>query len=142
MRFYEQDVTMGLSEKNLTENARRAEGAFARQHGDFLLFGLFQTEETAGKWDVVASAPWLTTARPGIQQIVDGLGAFLSAEDWLKIASIVPLAPDTDFVRAMTRLFQAEHVMHEAGGFVSGDIHIHRAFIITASQSSAQVRAH
>ena len=133
---------MNPNEERLVENARRAEVAIARQHGDFLLFGLFQTEETAGKWDIVASAPWLTTARPGIQQIVDGLGDFLSAEDWLKTASIVPLAPDTGFVRAMTRLFRAEHTVLESGGFVSGDIHVHRAFIITASQSSAQVQAH
>lgn len=133
---------MNPSEERLVENARRAEGALARQHGGFLLFGLFQTEETAGKWDIVASAPWLTTTRPGIQQIVDGLGEFLSAEDWLKTASIVPLAPDTGFVRAMTRLFQAEHVVQESGGFVSGDIQIHRAFIITASASMAQMQEH
>ena len=133
---------MSPSEEKLTENARRAEGALAQQHGDFLLFGLFQTEETAGKWDVVASAPWLMTARPGIQQIVDGLGNSLSAEDWLKIASIVPLNPDTSFVRTMTRLFQVEHGVQETGGFVSGDIHIHRAFIITANKFTAQVQTH
>jgi len=72
---------VNLSEENLTESVRRAEGALAREHGDFLLFGLFQTEETVGKWDVVASAPWLATARSGIQQIVNGFGDYLSAED-------------------------------------------------------------
>lgn len=131
---------MNRSEENLTENVRRAEEMLAREHGGFLLFGLFQTEETAGKWDVVASAPWLTTARPGIQQVVNGLGDYLSAEDWLKIASVVPLSPDTDFVRAMTRLFQAEHGIYETGPFVSGDISISRAFIITAARQSAQVQ--
>lgn len=130
---------MNLSEENLTENVRRAEGALAREHGGFFLFGLFQTEETAGKWDVVASAPWLTTARPGIQQIVSGLGDYLTAEDWLKIASIVPVSPDTNFIRTMTRLFRAEHEVQEAGAFVSEDIYINRAFIITATKHPAQV---
>ena len=133
---------MNLSEESLTENVRRAEEALARKHSGFLLFGLFQTEETAGKWDVVASAPWLTTARPGIQQIVDGLREQLNAADWLKIAGIVPLNPDTAFVRTMTRLFQTEHGMQEAGPFVSEDVYISRAFIITANQRPAQVEEH
>jgi len=133
---------MNLSEENLTENVRRAEEMLAREHGGFVLFGLFQTEETAGKWDVVASAPWLTTARPGIQQIVNGLGKYLSAEDWLKIASIVPLDPDTSYVRTITRIFQGEHGMQEAGAFVSEDIYINRAFVITAIKHPAQVEEH
>lgn len=133
---------MNLSEEKLTENVRRAEEMLAREHGGFLLFGLFQTEETAGKWDVVASAPWLTTARPGIQQIVNSLRDYLSAEDWLKIASIVPLSPDTGFVRTVTRLFQAEHGVQETSAFVSEDIYISRAFIITAAKNSAQVEEH
>lgn len=133
---------MNLSEEKLTENVRQAEGALAREHGAFLLFGLFQTEATAGKWDVVASAPWLTTARSGIQQIVNGLGDYLSAEDWLKIASIVPLSPDTNFVRAVTRSFQAEHGVQETSAFVSEDIAISRAFIITTAKHPAQIEEH
>lgn len=133
---------MNLSEEKLTENVRRAEEMLAREHGGFFLFGLFQTEETAGKWDVVASAPWLTTARPGIQQIVNGLEKSLSAEDWLKIAGIVPLSPDTGFVWAVTRIFQAEHGVQETGAFVSEDTYINRAFIITATKLPAQVEEH
>ncbi|MDQ2798842.1 MAG: hypothetical protein M3Y13_04260 [Armatimonadota bacterium] len=129
---------MTLSEEKLTENVRRTEGVLAQRYGGFLLFGLFQTEETAGKWDVVASAPWLTMGRPGIEQIVNGLRECLSAEDWLKTASIVPLNSDTAFVRTMTRLFRAEHEVEEAGPFVSEDLHILRAFIITASKRPAQ----
>lgn len=133
---------MNLSEESLTENVRRAEGALVREYGGFSLFGLFQTEETAGKWDVVASAPWLTTGRPGIEPgielVVNGLRECLGAEDWLKIASIVPLSPDTAFVRTMTRLYQAEHEMEAAGPFVSEDPHILRAFIITASKRPVQ----
>ncbi len=129
---------MNSSEERLTENVRRAEGALVREYGGFLLFGLFQTEETAGKWDVVASAPWLTTGRPGIELVVNGLRECLSAEDWLKIASIVPLSPDTAFVRTMTRLFQAEHEMEEAGPFVTEVLHILRVFIITAGKRPVQ----
>lgn len=125
---------MNQSEKSLTENVRLAEGALARENGEFALFGLFQREETAGKWDVVISAPWLTTDRAGIQRIVEGLARYLTATDWLKTASVVPLAPDTDFVQTMTRLFHAEHQVLETGSFLTEGVSIDRAFIITANK--------
>jgi len=125
---------MNQSEKSLIENISRAEAALAREQGSFLLFGLFQRETTAGKWDVVVSAPWLTTDRAGAQLIVDKLTECLTKADWLKTASVVPLPPDAAFVQSLTRRFQAEHELLETGNFFTDDVSVDRAFIITANK--------
>ena len=57
---------MSFNTRVLAENLRRAEEAMAEQHGPFILFGLFEQEETPGRWDAVAAAPWLTSNRAGI----------------------------------------------------------------------------
>ena len=130
---------MNRSENELTENTRRAEGMLAHEYGEFVLFGLFQREETAGKWDVLVSAPWLTNDRAGIQQIVDGLRSYLTAENWMKIGGIAPLPPDSDFVRTVARIFGVEHQVWESGSFEAEGIRIDRAFLITAGKNREPV---
>ena len=125
---------MNQSEKSLIENVSRAEATLAQENGAFVFFGLLQREETAGKWDVVVSAPWLTTDRAGTEVVINGLTRFLTAADWLKTASVVPLPPDADFVQSLTRRFQAEHQLLETGGFSTDDVAVDRAFIITANK--------
>lgn len=131
---------MNQSERDLMESVRGAEGTMAREYGEFALFGLFQTEETAGKWDVVVSAPWLTTNRAGIQRVVDGLSAFLAPGDWSKIGGVVPLPPDSEFVRTTARVIGGwEHKITETGSFNAGDVQVIRAVVITAGKEAGGV---
>ncbi len=127
---------MNQSERDLMESVRGAEGTMAREYGEFILFGLFQTEETAGKWDVVVSAPWLTTNRMGIQRVVDGLSAFLAPGNWSQIGGVVPLPPDSEFVRTAARIFRVEHKVSETSSFNIGDVQVIRAVVITAGKEA------
>lgn len=120
----------------LAEKCLDAEKKLSAEHGSFTLFGLVQTESTAGKWDVVASAPWLTTNRAGIQLIVDGLLPFLNQEDWLRTARVVPVEPNSDFVQTLTSMFHAEHEIQQTGPIYTDDVIVDRAVIITANQSA------
>ena len=89
--------TSALADKCLAAGKKLSE-----EHGGFALFCLVQRESTAGKWDVVwdvvASAPWLTTDRAGIRLLGEGLLLFLSRQEWLQLASPFPVAPNTEFV--------------------------------------------
>ena len=120
----------------LAEKCRDAEVKISETHGGFTLFTLIQRESTAGKWDIVASAPWLTTRVAGIKIIVDGLMPFLSQEDWLRTASIVPIDPDTDFVQTLVALYHIEHGTQLAGQIFTDEIIVDRAVIITANQDA------
>lgn len=123
----------------LAEKCRDAEKKLSEEHGGFVLFSMIQREATAGKWDVVASASWLTTDRAGIQLLIDGLRPFMSPPDWLRLASTLPVAPDTDFVQSMTRRFDVEHDILETGTIYTDDVTVDRAIIITANRKLAHL---
>ena len=123
----------------LSEKCRAAEKKLSEDHGGFALFSMIQREATAGKWDVVASAPWLATDRAGIQLLIDGLRPFMSPPDWLRLASTLPVAPDTEFVQSMTRRFDVEHELLETGLIYTDDVTVDRAIIITANRRLAHV---
>lgn len=121
----------------VAEKCRAAEKKLSEEHGGFALFCLVQRESTAGKWDVVASAPWLTTDRAGIRLLGEGLLLFLSPQEWLQLASPFPVAPDTEFVQSMTRRFDVEHELLETGKIYTDDVTVDRAIIITANRKLA-----
>ncbi len=121
----------------VAEKCRAAEKKLSEEHGGFALFCLVQRESTAGKWDAVASAPWLTTDRAGIRLLGEGLLLFLSPQEWLQLASPFPVAPDTEFVQSMTRRFDVEHELLETGTIYTDDVTVDRAIIITANRKLA-----
>lgn len=138
----------------LATRCRDAAEQLSQLYGDFALFSLVQQEETAGKWDIVVSAPWVSENRAGIQRIVDVLRQYLTAEDWLNIARVLPLRVDSPLVQTMTRIFFAPNLSRdEAGGglmvqetssFVTEAVTVERAFVIIADRAasnSAQVGA-
>ena len=120
----------------LAEKCRDAEKNLSEEYGGFTLFCLVQRESTAGKWDIVVSAPWLTTRMADTQRIVDGMLPFLTQEDWLRTAGVVPVEPNSDFVQTLTSLFHAEHEIQQTGPIYTDDVLVDRAVIITANQAA------
>jgi hypothetical protein len=47
--------------KQMIEKLASLERDVASEKGEFSLFGLFLREDAEGKWDLLASAPWLET---------------------------------------------------------------------------------
>lgn len=133
----------------LALRCQKAAAQLATLYGDFVLFSLIQQEATAGKWDIVASAPWTSQSRESIQRVVDVLRQHLTAEDWLHTARVLTLEPDSPFVETMTRLFFAPNHGHnetgngqafqEIGTFVANDLTVERAIIIVAERAAPMV---
>lgn len=134
----------------LALRCREAATQLASLYGDFVLFSLIQQEATAGKWDVVVSAPWTSQSRASIQRVVDVLRQHLTAEDWLHTARVLTLEPDSPFVETMTRLFFAPNpgqneagsglAFQETGTFIANDLIVERAIIIVAERAAPAVR--
>lgn len=129
----------------LALRCREAAAQLATLYGDFVLFSLIQQEATAGKWDVVVSAPWTSQSRESIQRVVDVLRQHLTAEDWLHTARVLTLEPDSPFVETMTRLFFAPNpgqseagsglALQETGTFIANDLTVERAIVIVAERA-------
>lgn len=117
----------------LVEKFRDAEKKVAGERGGFALFVLCERDDTPGQWDIIASAPWLTTDRAGIAELVDLLGSEMSFIDWLPIARLVPLLPSDDLVHATTALYDIEHQIVSLPYASFGGVRVRQTYLITAN---------
>ena len=105
--------------------------------GEFTLFGLFGRGDTPGRFDIIASAPWLTADGAGIDKIFPFLPRLVPGETSL-VGSIVPLPPDTEFVQAIIRLLRGDggYTLDNGvralgvGGALLSDVEITRGYVI------------
>ena len=124
---------------NMVEKFREAEEKVSAERGGFYLFGLFERERTPGRWDLVASAPWLKTDRDGTLDIMISLRDKMKTEDWKMIGGIFPIEPSAPYVEWITKHFRLQHQLEEISKTGFGNVHIGHAFLITANPSPAQV---
>ncbi len=98
---------------------------------------LFEREETPGKWDLLAAAPWLTTDRAGIETLINLIRPDMALEDWRMISSVNPLQYDLDYVQWIAREYQAAHELKEISNVILAGIPIYHGFIIAANPDAA-----
>ena len=124
----------------IAQKLRFAEEKVAEERGDFLLFGLFERQETPGRWDLVASAPWLATGRGGIGELIALLRKNMDTGDWKVVSRVVLLDPTAEFVEWVTTHYALNHQVEEvySGGF--SDVAVGHAFLITSNPSPAPAR--
>ncbi len=124
---------------------RDAEKQVSEELGDFALFGLFEREQIPGRWDVVASAPWLKTDREGTHRLLVALREKMDIQDWKLIGAVVPLEPSSFYVECLVQYYHLEHQVEEINEiFPAGQgtygIRIGHAFLITSNSSPAPAR--
>lgn len=122
----------------LFDKFQQAEEELSREHGAFSLFGLFERLDMIGKWDVVMSAPWLGTDYAARRWMVDNLQWRFTDEEWLKLARVVPLNPEGEFVTDIGLLYPMEHGLKHIPSIVLSGLEINRGVIITANPESAR----
>lgn len=131
------NLTVDHKALEAAERFRRMESIIARERGGFNLFGLFQEEEAGSGWTLVAAAPWLDAGGAGIRQLVTLLNDATSVKEWNIIATVLTIAPSSDFVQAITRKYHFEHQVEEIGNVYVNGLYISHAFIITAALPAA-----
>lgn len=120
------------------------ERGLAAEHGRFVLFGIFQRENSSGYWDVVASAPWIE-ASPGAARKLFArlLSAELTPNELTLLSQIAFITPEgRQYEAAMHRIARAvraasgsaelEHGLVEMRDVDLFDQTIDHAYIITA----------
>ena len=122
--------------ETLARRLQIAEKAIASIHGQFVLFVLAEREEAPGKWDLLVSASWLETSRKGVQQMVDLLSPYLTALEWVQLASITPLAPAMEYVQWLAQKYELQHDNLEVVNAFWDGLFIPRGYVITASPSA------
>lgn len=125
----------------MAEKFRDAEEKVARERGEFYMFGLFERDQMPGKWDLVASAPWLKTDRDGTLDIIVALRDKMETEDWKMIGGVFPLEASAAYVEWITSNYRVKHHIEEVIGTNFTNVHIGHAFIITSDPSPSQITA-
>lgn len=110
-----------------------AGGKIAEAEGPLTLYGLFEREDTPGKFDLVVSAPWLSTGRQSLLHLATYL-PHLTAEEGALMGGIVALAPDDAFVQTMNRVVRTMGHVIETGPMQSEGVDIIRSFVIASEK--------
>lgn len=119
----------------LAEKFRDAEEKVAEERGGFYLFGLFERQRSPGRWDLVASAPWLKTDREGTVELIVLLRDKMDTEDWKVIGGVFPTEPTSDFVKWITSNYYLNHQVQEERDSGFSNVAIGRAILITVNSS-------
>ena len=105
----------------------------ARKMGPLVLFAFFQPQDALwGLWDVVVSSEYVKNH--GIYKSIDLIAKYLKSTkiDPMVISKIVPLAPNSPFVKAVTGLINVEHNPTDMQNCVFDGLEMNRAIIITS----------
>jgi hypothetical protein len=74
-----------------------------KRHKPILLFAIFQREDSLQKWDIIISAPWLSSSdKNAYQTVVSTIQAHLSTSELIQFSRIVILDhndPVTSFLQ-------------------------------------------
>ncbi|HHC24317.1 MAG TPA: hypothetical protein ENK58_02715 [Desulfobacterales bacterium] len=123
--------------KKLIEKLISIENEIAGEKGPFLLFGLFEREDSPNMWDIVVSSPWIDkNRRKTSEYIIDKINSELTPEEMITLSAVVVLYPTNDFVRDVTgEVDEVEHRSERLTNCVFNGITMKNAHIITSKNA-------
>lgn len=118
------------------ENIKEVDKLISKEKGNFNLFGIFIREGLNGKWDILASADWISYNNEGeaLKYFIQKLKKKLSEDDIMKIASIILLEPKEPFVKSINNSINTLHSAIKINGDYFNDLFIQNAFIFTSQK--------
>ncbi len=127
---------------NYFQQFQQAEADIAKQHGEFVLFGLFERSDFLGKYDVVVSAKWLKDDRASLGLIIDLVTAAIGNQKWWSSIGrfdIVPTnGPFLDVLREAMPDGPIQHSLTRITNIYYEGNMIPSAMIITAANPSSK----
>jgi len=124
--------------KQMIEKLVSLERDIASEKGEFSLFALFLREEADGKWDLLASAPWLeANDRKSLDYLANQLRARLDTQELLSLSMIVLLEKGNPVLEAIHKAIKVRHGMAEVRDSLSFGVPIKHAYIITSARENS-----
>src|SRR5215471_1174192 len=124
--------------KQMIEKLASLERDIASEKGEFFLFALFLREEADGKWDLLASAPWLeANERKSLDYLANQLRARLDTQELLSLSMIVLLEKGNPVLEAIHKAIKVRHGMAEVGDSIAFGVPIKHAYIITSARENS-----
>jgi hypothetical protein len=126
--------------RKLIEKLISVEKEIVGEKGSFVLFGLFEREDSPNMWDIVVSSPWIDKNRKKTSAyIIDKIASKLTPEERLALSAVVVLYPTNEFVRDVTEEVDGvEHRHKRLANCVFNGIPMKNAHIITSKNMGMQ----
>ena len=134
-------MTIDSDEILMARKFRAAEEKVSEERGGFRLFGLFERQQTPGRWDLVAAAPWLKTDRDGTLELIVLLRDKMDTEDWKIVGAVFPIEPTSEWVQLVNDMYHFDHRVEEIFDPSRGGVHIGHAILITSNLNPTPARA-
>lgn len=136
------NMTSRIDTAEMISLFRKAEEEISRERGDFTLFGLFESLDIFGKYNLIVAASWLKDDRVCANLIFDLIRASIGNDQWftkVRVGRIVP--EDGPFAAAVHEVLPngpIQHGMkHLTNFFYDGEI-IRDAVIITSVEAATE----
>ncbi len=108
------------------------------QRGPFVLFGLFQREDSPGKWDLVLAAPWLERGKlKALGEFVKEMSDTFGEEQVLSLSRIVTLNSNGPVLHAILNDIGSVTRGVERQGHSLFGLPVEHAYILRATRSKA-----
>ena len=121
--------------KQMIEKLASLERDLASEKGELSLFALFLREDGDGKWDLLASAPWLEAdKRESLEYLVNHIQTRLDMQELLSLSMIVILEEDNPVLEAVHKEVKVRHGIVEVRDSISFGVPIKHAYIITSER--------
>lgn len=115
------------------EKFRSIEKEAAEEKGSFVLFGLFEREDTPNMWDVVISASWLDVKKKeNYDYFARKITAKLNPQEVVMLSRIVLLTPSEPFVERVTSAIKTKHNNPRFINCMFNGVFIKDAYIISS----------
>lgn len=129
-----------MTDAKLAQRFARLESEIAARKGSFVLFALFLREDVPDRWDLIVSAPWISSDKQGaVGFLIDQIKSQLGAEDLTRLSRIVPVDPEHVAVQDFNRAIQVEHGSVELRDRDIFGLSIKHAYVITSKSPEVPV---
>jgi hypothetical protein len=124
--------------RELVNKFKEIEQKISVKKGDFVLFALFQREDSIDKWDLLVAAPWIDSDRKtALYYIAGQLQSSLNPEELVQLSRIVLIDLTNPGLNTTNDAIKIEHGISELQNINFFGLQIKRAFIITSQKPVA-----
>lgn len=127
---------------NWVEKFVYLEQSLSREKGRFALFALFLREDSIGKWDLLAAAPWIeANSKSALKDITNQIDKFLTQEEIISIISRVVIIPlNSPALKSINNFIHVEHGSIEIYDLNLFGLEIKHGYVITSQKQNAEIQ--
>jgi hypothetical protein len=117
----------------LVQKMQDVEAEIEAERGGIALFGLFEREDSTGRWDIVVAAAWAgQNEKQALDYVIGKIQPKLTLPELIAISHVAVLSPDVPFVHFIHSFVRVRQGLSQLADFDFEGMRISRAYVITS----------